>query len=272
MSVNCVAGVDVAILGAVKQEVEPLLHLLKSPRTFDFRGEILHMGTFEERNILIGSTGLGKVNAAITAAAILETFGAAQVWNVGCAGAYEGGPLGVGDVLISRDVICGDEGVLSRHGVESLRIIGIPLVRHDGRSFFDVFPLSEGSWAYDRVLSLTPPGLYSIDGGRLQQVGPEASDRKPTGDVFRAVHGPSLTVSLASGDRKTAAKRRERYGAFAENMEGSAIAQTCARYEVPFLECRAMSNMAGLRDKKGWRLEPAFERSCAVIRKWLEGI
>ena len=260
MSVNCAAGVDVAILGAVRQEVEPVLHLLGSPRVFDFRGETLHLGTFEEQTILVGSTGLGKVNAAITAAAILETFGAAQVWNIGCAGAYEGGPLDVGDVLISRTVICGDEGILSRNGVESMRTIGIPLVKRDGEPLFDAFPLAEGSWAYDRVLRLTPSGLEAGN-----------HDRKPQAEIFRAVHGPSLTVSLASGDRKTAAKRRQRYGALAENMEGSAIAQTCARYEVPFLECRAMSNIAGYRDKKGWRLEPAFDRCCAVIRHWLEG-
>ncbi len=275
MSVNCTAGVDVAILGAVRQEVEPLLHLLDSPRVFDFRGEALHLGAFQDRSILIGSTGLGKVNAAITTAAILETFGAAQVWNIGCAGAYEGGPLNVGDVLISRTVICGDEGVLSKNGVESMRTIGIPLVKRDGEPLFDAFPLAEGSWAYDRALRLTPAGLYSIDGGELQLVDTAVeagkNDRRPKGEVFRTVHGPSLTVSLASGDRKTAAKRRERYGALAENMEGSAIAQTCARYEVPFLECRAMSNMAGYRDKREWRLELAFERCCAVIRHWLEG-
>lgn len=271
MSVNCAAGVDVAILGAVRQEVEPLFYLLDSPRVFDFRGEALHLGTFQERNILIGLTGLGKVNAAITTAAVLETFGAAQVWNIGCAGAYEGGPLNIGDVLISRTVICGDEGVLSRDGVESMRAIGIPLVKRDGEPLFDAFPLAEGSWAYDRVLRLTPAGLYSLDDGRLQLVEAGESDTKPKGELFRTVHGPSLTVSLASGDRKTAGKRRQRYGALAENMEGSAIAQTCARYEVPFLECRGMSNMAGCRDKRDWRLELAFERCSAVIRHWLEG-
>jgi len=274
MSFHCAEGIDVAILGAVRQEVEPLLHLLDEPRVFDFRGETLHLGTFHGRSLLIGLTGVGKVNAAITTAAVLETFGAAQVWNVGCAGAYEGGPLTIGDVLISQTVICGDEGVLSRDGVQSLRAIGIPLVKRDGESFFDAFPVAERSRAYERVRQWTPPGFYSVIDGKLRRVDSGIESGKPGGSeqgkVFRTVHGPSLTVSLASGDRKTAVKRRERYGAFAENMEGSAVAQTCARYEVPFLECRAMSNIAGYRDKKGWRLEAAFERCCAVIRYWLE--
>ncbi|MCU0586851.1 MAG: hypothetical protein MUF52_01735 [Syntrophobacteraceae bacterium] len=275
MSVDCAVGVDVAILGAVKPEVEPLLPLLSQARVFSFRGEVLHLGTHEDRSVLIGTTGLGKVNAAITAAAILETFGAGEVWNVGCAGAYENGPLRIGDVLISQEAICGDEGILSRKGIESPRTIGIPLLTHQGQALYETFPIAAGSWAYDRALRLTPPGLYRVDGGRLRFLGSGLEDGDGHGgngaEVFRTVHGPSLTISLVSGDRKTAGKRRERYGGLAEDMEGSAIAQTCLRYEIPFLECRAMSNVAGNRDRRDWKLELAFERCCAVVRHWLEG-
>jgi len=274
MSVNCADGVDVAILGAVKREVEPILETLSNPRVFDFRGEVLHLGTCGSRSILIGTTGLGKVNAAITTAAVLETFGAAQVWNIGCAGAFEEGPLRVGDVLVSQSIWCGDEGVLSRKGIESLRTIGIPLVTRGSESFFDTLPVSAGSWAYDRTLRLTPPGLYRTGEGRPQSIEGdgevEATEKAEGSGIFQTVYGPSLTVSLASGDRKTARKRYERYGAMAENMEGSAIAQTCFRYEIPFVECRGMSNMAGDRDKRRWSLDLAVAHCCAIVQYWLE--
>ncbi len=274
MSVNGGDGVDVAILGAVKSEVEPLLEVLDDSRVFDFRGEVLHLGTCGPMSILVGTTGLGKVNAAITTAAVLETFGAAQVWNIGCAGAYEEGPLRIGDVLISQAIWCGDEGVLSKKGIDSLRVIGIPLVRRGSEPFFDVLPVSAGSWVHDRIREITPPGLYRTDGGRLQLIegtrGADQADRLEKEGAFQTLHGPSLTVSLVSGDRKTARKRFERYGAMAENMEGSAIAQTCFRYEIPVVECRGMSNMAGDRDKKHWKLDLAVARCCAVVRCWME--
>jgi futalosine hydrolase len=276
MSLSHADGVDIALLGAVRQEIELLLPVLEGLRSFDFRGETLHMGTFNQLSVLIGTTGLGKVNAAITTAAVLETFGASEVWNVGCAGAYEEASLGVGDVVISDTILCGDEGVLSRKGILSVREIGIPLVVREGRSVFDRFPLARDSSIYDRARQSVPAGWYRVDQGRLLRNGaldePLAPGRKEKADSFRITHGPSLTVSLVSGDGKTARKRYERYRAMVESMEGSAIAQTCFRYEVPFLECRSISNMAGDRNKARWKLDLAASRCCAVIRHWMDGL
>jgi futalosine hydrolase len=276
MSLECAGAIDIALLGAVRQEIQPLLNVLTAPRFFDFRGEVLHIGTCHDRSVLIGTTGLGKVNAAVTTAAILETFGATEVWNIGCAGAYEEGPLRVGDVLISDSVLCGDEGVLSKKGILSLQEIGFPLVVKEGKPFYDHFPLAHDSLAFEKVLDLTPPGVYRTDQDQLMRaVHPERTTTPLSEkgvDTFRIVRGASLTVSLASGDGKTARKRHERYGAMAENMEGSAIAQTCFRYEIPFLECRGISNMAGDRDKTHWQLDLAVSRTCMVVRHWLAGM
>jgi futalosine hydrolase len=276
MSQECAGAIDIAVLGAVRQEIQPLVNVLNAPRSFDFRGEVLHIGTCQDRSVLIGTTGLGKVNAAVTTAAIMETFGATEVWNIGCAGAYEEGPLRVGDVLISDNVLCGDEGILSKKGIHSLQEIGFPLVVKDGQPFYDHFPLARDSLGFERILDLTPPGVYRTDQGRLlralhpEEISTLVSEKGA--EIFRIVRGASLTVSLVSGDGKTARKRHERYGAMAENMEGSAIAQTCFRYEIPFLECRGISNMAGDRDKTHWQLELAASRTCMVVRHWLEGI
>lgn len=276
MSLSRADGVDIAVLGAVQQEIEPLLPLLEGLRSFDFRGETLHMGTCDKRSVLIGTTGLGKVNAAVTTAAVLETFGAWEVWNVGCAGAYEEASLRVGDVVISDIILCGDEGVLSRTGILSVRDIGIPIVVREGRPFFDRFPLAQESAAYERALQSVPPGRYRMVGGRVLKDGPLdepcGAGRRAGAEIFRIKHGPSLTVSLASGDRKTARKRYARYRAMIESMEGSGIAQTCFRYEVPFLECRGISNVAGDRNKARWELGLAAMRSCTVIRHWLEAM
>ena len=101
--------------------------------------------------------------------------------------------------------------------------------------------------------------------GRARPVGPlkEAAG-------FKVHYGASLTVGMASGDTQTADARFRRHGALAENMEGSAIAQTCLLFDVPFLEFRGISNMAGVRDKAKWDIGAALDHCTAVIKLLLD--
>ncbi len=266
--------IDIVILGAVALEIETLVATLPSPQVSSLLGERCLMARFGPLSLLVGTTGIGKVNGAITTSAILERFQVRAIWNIGCAGAYEAGPLRVGDVLISDSVLCGDEGVLGPKGVESPQCIGIPLVSHNGKAYYDSFPLGD-SPLFETAAALTPPGRYAL-GERGLHAMPESTSWE--GDCFgslaqygsfQILHGASLTVGMASGDATTAHKRFERYRALAENMEGSAVAQTCLRYGVPMLECRGMSNFAGDRDKSHWRLREAMVSCHAVVRSWL---
>jgi futalosine hydrolase len=75
---------------------------------------------------------------------------------------------------------------------------------------------------------------------------------------------------MVSGDIRTAAARSLCYGALAEDMEGSAVAQTCLIFDVPFLEFRGISNMAGVRDKARWELVAALDHCLAVIKNLLD--
>jgi futalosine hydrolase len=67
-----------------------------------------------------------------------------------------------------------------------------------------------------------------------------------------------------------ARERFQRYGALAENMEGSAVAQACFRFDVPFLECRGISNIVGDRCKERWRIGEAMAHCHSVILNWLD--
>jgi futalosine hydrolase len=226
----------------------------------------------------MGTTGVGKVNAAATAAAALTSFKTVEVWNVGCAGAYEGSGLEIGDVLISENCICADEGILRKEGPMSTSTLAIPLVLKDGRPFFDSFPLDE-SLARAQMRAILPAGMFSTDpSGGIRPAGflDEHGDSPAPGYYpekkrpFRVQYGPSLTVGMASGDVDTADARFRSFHAMAENMEGSAIAQTCLLFDVPFLEFRGISNMAGVRDKARWDLRVAMEHCLSVIKHLLD--
>lgn len=288
--------INIAILGAVPREVEPLCPYLGFREEFEFPGGLAFLGVFAGKSILVAATGIGKVNAAVTAAVLLDRFRFAQVWNVGCAGAYPQGPLQMGDVLISTDFLIADEGVLTRNGPRSSEAIGIPVFTDRDRDYFDHIP-ADRSFLDTGIMRAAPAGAYHIAASPSSPCSPGAHipgedppgargnepDFPPrgaeptkanriaggTGD-FSLVYGPSLTVGMASGDAGIAAERFSRFGAYAENMEGSAVAQACFRFGVPVLECRGISNTAGDRRKETWELEKALAHCHAIVRRLLE--
>jgi futalosine hydrolase len=286
--------IDIAVLGAVHQEIDPLIDLLDGCRVFPFRCQTIWVGKYSRLSVLFATTGLGKVNAAVTTASLLEHFHIAQVWNVGCAGTYREGPLHIGDVLITEKSVCGDEGVITSQGVLPVSEIGIPIVARDEELFWDDFPLlREGGM--EALIAKTPPGVYrqkrglplsrahihkpldrceaGVSGGKGGVV---SEQDHPTGcglhkeDLFQLVLGPSLTVGMASGDLEAASERFQRYSAFAENMEGSAVVQTCFRFPVPVMECRGISNIAGVRSRETWELEKSIAHCLGIVINWLD--
>jgi futalosine hydrolase len=295
-----VAGIDVAILGAVPQEISPLTELLDGCRAFPSRCQIIWVGKYSDLSVLIGTTGLGKVNAAITSTSLLERFSVTQVWNIGCAGAYAEGPLQVGDVLITDKAFCGDEGVITSKGVLPVSEIGIPILVCNGEEFYDYLPLH---WKGNSqaIVKNTPPGTYGQRRGlpltraypcatehrhglhgsgvkdsstreRPPHSDHSVNDGEPYEDLFRLIHGPSFTVGMASGDPEVAGERFRRYHVYAENMEGSAVAQACFRFHIPVMECRGISNIAGVRSKETWQLEKSIAHCHGIVINWLDAL
>ncbi len=69
-----------------------------------------------------------------------------------------------------------------------------------------------------------------------------------------------LTVCAASGSREHASARREAFPrAVAEEMEGHSVAVAARVAEVPLTIVRGISNIAGERDKRRWRIDAALD-------------
>lgn len=262
--------IDVAILGAVSQEIDALVQKLDACYSLSWKDGTFHLGTLGGRFVLVGTTGLGKVNAAITTSVLLESHSILQVWNIGCAGAYAESPLQVGDVLITQEFLCGDEGILTQTGVLSAKAINIPILVRQGERFYDHFPADQHP-GLRALHERTPPGRYqSAEGAPPVQARPGENYPEELSRSFRLIYGPSLTVGMGSGDAQTARSRFQRYKAFAENMEGSAVAQACFRFGTPMIECRGISNEAGNRCKNDWQLQKAVANCHGIILNWLQ--
>ncbi len=218
-------------------ESAEILKHLKNVETGGTAGKTFHKGRLGAVDLILLNTGIGKVNAAVSAACILERFPVENVINLGVGGAYPGAGLERGDIAVATREIYGDEGVITSRGHEGMETIGIPLLQKDGRRYFNEFPVSASL--------LLAPSLKldtALLAGRVN---------------FRMKAGSFVTVSAATGTRKRAGELQRRFKPVCENMEGAAIAQVCAIYGIPMLEIRGISNIVGIRDKRRWNLKLA---------------
>ncbi len=212
---------------------------LKNVRTGEIAGKTFYKGRLGRLDVILLNTGIGKVNAAVSAACILERFPVENIINLGVGGAYPGAGLGIGDIAVATKEIYGDEGLVTSKGYEGMETIGIPLLQRGGRRYFNEFPVSAS-------LVLSPS--VKVDTALLAE-----------GGDFMVKPGSFVTVSAATGTRKRTRELRERFAPVCENMEGAAVAQVCTIYEIPMLELRGISNIVGIRDKRKWNLELASE-------------
>jgi futalosine hydrolase len=225
-----------ALLSSMPFESDHILSCLKRLRTMDSGGKKVFKGRISGIETFILNTGIGKVNAAHSATYVIENFPVKKIINLGIGGAYPGSGLTNGDVAIASKEILGDEGVVSPRGWEDLKKIGIPLVRSGRKKYFNEFPLR----------AIYPKGHRH---------------EFPLQNKFRIRSGAFVTVSAASGSSRRAKELERRFSAICENMEGAAIAQVCAIYNVQMFEFRGISNTAGVRDKRRWKMELA-SRNC----------
>lgn len=82
--------------------------------------------------------------------------------------------------------------------------------------------------------------------------------------------GELLTVCAASASQLEAGARRERYpGAVAEDMEGFGVALACHLAGVPLAVVRGISNAAGERERRTWRVRAALAAARLLALEWL---
>ena len=188
------------------EELELLLADLQERQDEQLGPFELHRGVLENQPVLLAQCGIGKVNAAaLTQLMILQ--GVERLIFTGVAGALEPS-LSVGDIVISTDCV--------QHDVDA--------------TAFDYelgqVPREPLAWAADEQLRQVALGVARA----LKNV-QVLEGRILSGDQF-----------IASPEK--AAWLRETFGGACTEMEGAAVAQVCAKWNVPFVIIRSMSDSA----------------------------
>jgi futalosine hydrolase len=238
-----------ALLAALPNEGELIFSQFSGVQT-ETKGDLeIHRGVLANKELIIAFSGLGKINAAAAAAAILSNYSVSRLWMWGSAGAYDLAGVEIKDVALASEEILGDEGVATISSWQPLDVIGIPLVDTKGEPMFNRMDVDPLELKRSRKLL----------------------DEWESMDSLPRIHvGPFVTVSAVSGSIARARRLSNLYGALCENMEGGAVAQVCLRYQVPFLEIRGLSNWAGDRNKKRWQLSKALNNCQRALIHLLE--
>lgn len=202
----------IGIIGAMAQEVKLLAGQLENAERYEHAGFVFHTGTRHGLDIVILQSGIGKVNAAVGTAILLERHQPDAIINTGSAGGFAT-DLAIGDVIISDEVRHHDVDAVV-FGYEIGQVPGMPPAYHADKRLRDI--------ARGAIAAL---GEVNVREGMIA-----------TGDAFM------------SDPERVAATRAQLPTMLAVEMEGAAIAQTCYLYDCPFVVIRALSDIPGSGD------------------------
>ncbi|WP_201713571.1 5'-methylthioadenosine/S-adenosylhomocysteine nucleosidase [Rossellomorea arthrocnemi] len=199
----------IAIIGAMEEEVTLLRENISNPTVETIAGCEYTSGTMSDKEVILLRSGIGKVNAAMSTAVLLQHFKPDCIINTGSAGGFDPS-LNVGDVVISTEV---------RH--------------HD-------VDVTAFGYEYGQVPQL--PAAFVAD-EKLKQIAIESV--KELGDT-QVVSGLIATGDSFMNDPVRVEAIRDKFTDLqAVEMEAAAIAQVAHQFHVPFVIIRSLSDIAG---------------------------
>lgn len=216
----------IAILSALPEEQDGLVHLLQDVQQSEHAGRVFWRGSLHGQQVICALSGIGKVAAATTAVALLERFNAQAIVFTGVAGGLGDG-VNVGDVVVATDYV--------QHDMDASPLFPRYEIPGYGRQRFACDPtltdklaqavrycVEHQAAAWTATLNLPAPRMHE--------------GLTVSGDRF--VSGAQESAQLRQGLEQAGLHP------LAVEMEGAAIAQVCADYGVPFAAMRSISDRA----------------------------
>jgi len=248
-------GRTVGLIAAIPQELLDLRAALEHDRASELGGFRFDHGRLEGREVVVAEAGIGKVNTAVVATLLASRFEAGVLVFSGVAGGLDP-DLQIGDLVVATRAIQHDAGVVENQRLHPYQAGHVP--------FFN--PTRELGWP-------CPPDLL----GRVE----EALRGLELPPLSRMAGGQGRPPRLAfgtvlAGDQfihcEATRKRLHReFEAQAVAMEGAAMAQVATRMGIPWLEIRALSDLAGSDSRFDFAafVDEVAQSSFTVLRRLL---
>jgi len=228
----------VGIIGAMKEEVEILVKEMEIERIEKKAKMEFNYGTFQDKKVVIVTSGIGKVNAAVCTQILIDDFNVNCVINVGIAGGLKKDIL-PGDVVIATDLV--------QHDMDTTffgdKLGQIPRL--------DTFDFRCDDTLVEKAYNACKSGVYNkFEKGRIV-----------SGDQF-----------ISSGEKLKALDTE--FNAYACEMEGASIAQVAYLNNIPFVVIRSISDNAINGTHMDYeKFSPiAIENSTKILRDMLKNM
>ncbi len=198
----------IAIMGAMPEEVAPILEKLGEYKTTKYADNEYYEATYKGVEVVVAYSKIGKVFSTLTASTMIQHFGCDRLLFSGVAGGINPS-LKVGDLIVATK--------LSQHDLD-ITAFGHP---------FGFVPEGAVYVEADKEMLAMSKEVAS-DMGKTVQEGIIA-----TGDQF-----------VANEERKNWIG--ETFSADALEMEGASVAVVCDALDIPFFILRAISDAADM--------------------------
>jgi adenosylhomocysteine nucleosidase len=215
----------IGVLG-IASEIVPIEKRLQESREVTVNGYVFRVGTLNGRQVVVGRSGAGKVNAAIVVTLLIGKFNPSAVFFSGTAGAIDPA-LHLGDVVIGATVAQHDAGLQAADGLRRRGLRNV--LTGDLDPLLVPAPESLLATARSAAQGLRLPPIRTADG----------EDRSP-----RIVDGVIVTGDVFLADVRLRTELRNTLGATAVEMEGAAVVQACRQFGVPCLVIRSVTDRA----------------------------
>ncbi|MCL2007021.1 MAG: 5'-methylthioadenosine/adenosylhomocysteine nucleosidase [Treponema sp.] len=232
----------IGIIGAMEEEVSLLKSYMGQCESLDIGAFRFFYGKLEGHDIALLRCGIGKVQAAAGTALLIEKFKPDLVFNTGVAGGIDSA-LTFGDVIIADGLVYHDVDVTAFNYAPG-QIPGRPQIYAVMEEHIAAAEKAVDDLKKDKVLPQTLNHVRGLIG---------------SGDIF--VCDPAHIEKL----KNTFPLLK------AVEMEGTAIAHTCALFDVPSLIIRALSDIAGVESPlTSEQFTPlAAKHSAEIVRRFI---
>ncbi len=196
----------IGIIGAIDKELTLYFHEMLIEKTEIIADKTFYIGKIKSHYVVVVKSGIGKVNAAITATILLTRYNCRMVINTGVAGGLS--PLKVGDIILAKGIAYFDVSLTEIDDVPYGQMADDPLI-----VYMDDFYLNKAENIFRKL-------GYSYLIGNLVSGDKFVTSKK---DIRKILRNVDNVIGV--------------------EMEGMAIAITAYKFQVPFISIRGVSDI-----------------------------
>jgi adenosylhomocysteine nucleosidase len=245
----------IGLICAIPQELFELRAALDHDQRVEIGAFGFDLGRLDEQPVVLAEAGIGKVNTAAVATLLAARFHARNLVFSGVAGGLDP-ELAIGDVVIATRALQHDCGVIENEKLHPYQAGHVPFFNPTRELGYEVEQALLAR-VRDRLGALTLPPLSAAAGGQ---------GRRP-----RLVYGTILAGDQFIHCEATRERLHREFQAQAVAMEGGALAQVAARLGLPWLEIRALSDLAGAQSRFDFAafVDEVAASSAMILRRLL---